>query len=230
VGDQTSQPDRRILLFGGTFDPPHLAHAKLPAQAATQLGCDEILYIPAAINPLKLAAGQPLPTAKEHRLAMLLIAIADVPDSRISTLEIDRPRDQPSYTIDTLRQLHALYVRDQARDDNPQFQLLIGCDQAIDFHRWKDWHEILALAVPAVMLRPPWTLASFESQLRKQYSDVEAEQWLGWTLHLPMMDISATRVRQLLQQGQFDQLAGLLDPAVIDYIRANNLYRSANRM
>ena len=226
MGDSASQPDRRTLLFGGTFDPPHLAHARLPAQAAIQLGCDEILYVPAAMNPVKAAAGQPPPTAKEHRLAMLLLAIADVPNARICTLEIDRPRDQPSYTIHTLRELHANVSRDQSGAGAVQFHLLIGCDQALDFHRWKDWQEILTLAIPAVMLRPPWDRSRFESQLRQQYSSVEAEQWLKWTLHLPMMDINATAIRELIQRDKAEQLGNLLDPAVMEYIRANNLYRA----
>ena len=80
--------DDPILIFGGTFDPPHLAHTALPPLVARRLDCKRILYIPAAANPLKTDAP---PTAVEHRLAMLRLALADVPDAEISTIELDRP-------------------------------------------------------------------------------------------------------------------------------------------
>jgi nicotinate-nucleotide adenylyltransferase len=201
------------MIFGGTFDPPHLAHARLPAMAAAQLNCDEILYIPAAINPLKSDAK---PTSKNHRLAMLLLAIADVPIAKVSTIELERKGR--SYTIDTLRALKRKYAQGRQQgieasgrhrktrrtesSTQPDFRLLIGCDQALDFHRWKDWEEILTLAVPAVMLRPPWNLRKFRKELQSKYSPVEAEKWLEWTLRLPRMDISATEIRNRLHQGK----------------------------
>jgi nicotinic acid mononucleotide adenylyltransferase len=107
--------------------------------------------------------------------------------------------------------------------------LLIGCDQALHFHDWKDWQEILMLATPAVMLRPAWNRRSFEKQLRTKYSPVESEHWMKWTLNLPMMDISASQIRQRLQARDFAGLEGLLDPAVIDYIRGNGLYGAGER-
>src|SRR5262245_29374614 len=186
--DAAANVPRRILVFGGTFDPPHIAHANLPELAARQLECDEIIYVPAAINPLK--QDHP-PTAKEHRLAMLLLAIANIPNAKISAIELDRKG--PSYTIDTLRALRQQFASSgdsprtkpsrskrpmpsSSSDPPPEFRLLLGCDQALSFHEWKDWQEILKLATPAVMVRPPWTPKSFERELRAAYSAVEAEQ------------------------------------------------------
>ena len=257
VADLTPSSPHCILVFGGTFDPPHLAHAILPAQAARQSNCDVILYVPAAINPLK---SQHPVASNQDRLAMLLLATADVPGARISTVELDRPG--PSYMIDTLRALHAEYsprssasrqapARARSRaparaaqggghvavqkaappespgdeDIPPAFRLLIGCDQALDFHRWKDWQQILTLATPAVMLRPPWDEKSFHAALDQKYSKVEADSWKKWTLRLPMLDLNATEIRDLLQSGgNEDLLRERLDPAVLDYIRTNNLY------
>ena len=264
VADAPANSSQRILIFGGTFDPPHLAHSKLPAKAAEQLACDQILYIPAAINPLK---ADTKPTAKEHRLAMLLLAIADVPHARISTIELER--EGISFTIDTLRALRkqmdgggggdasaaqaglerAAGARPErggreegggrggaspahakpskslvatGKSDAPELYLLMGSDQALDFHRWKDWQEVLALARPAVMLRPPYDRKLFQKQLREKYSAVEAEQWLDWTLRLPKMDISASDIRQRVKRDE--NLNDLLDPAVQQYIRTNHLY------
>jgi len=190
---------------------------------ARRLSCDEILYVPAAVNPLKADAA---PTSNEHRLAMLVLAIADVPNAKISTIELDRPG--PSYTIDTLTALHQQFAppsKDRESTARPiDLRLLIGCDQALEFHRWKQWQDILKLATPVVMLRPPWSAEQFAAEVRKTYSAVEAEQWLNWTLTrgLPSMDVSATEIRERLRLHK--SLDDLVDPAVAEYIRINKLY------
>jgi nicotinate-nucleotide adenylyltransferase len=207
-----------VLIFGGTFDPPHRAHVELPQIAARELGCDRIIYVPTAINPLKAEPGTPPPTPAEHRLAMLGLALDGMPNVEISTVELDRP--PPSYTIDTLRALVA--PASDARPAAAAF-LLIGADQALDFHRWKDWQEILRLATPAVMLRPPWTPATYRVALLARYSDAEAARWERATLTtLPAIDISATDLRERLVAGR--PVGGLVDPAVEAYIRALGLY------
>jgi nicotinate-nucleotide adenylyltransferase len=205
---------RRILVFGGTFDPPHLAHAALPAAIAPLLNCDEILYVPAAMNPLKRES----PTSREHRMAMLLLATASIPNARISTLELDRAG--PSYTVTTLEEL----IRTAP---GAEFLLLIGADQALDFHRWKDWQRILRLARPVVMLRPPWTLPQFQAELLKRFTPTEAARWMSWTLvrGVPEMDIRATEIRGDLHAGNYAALSEKLDTAVLDYIRFNGLYQ-----
>ncbi len=203
----------RILIFGGTFDPPHLAHATLPPLVAAQLDCDQILYVPAAISPLKRDAGPH--ASAEHRLAMLDLALRDVPHAQISTIEIDRAG--PSYTVETLEELRREYA------EPCEFRLLIGADQALAFHSWKDWRRILELATPAVMLRPPWDPGRFAQELANVYGASEAAQWRGLVLPAPTMDVTATAVRERLALGQ--DIEGLLDSAVAAYIRQNGLYR-----
>jgi nicotinate-nucleotide adenylyltransferase len=206
------------LIFGGTFDPPHLAHAVLPSAAAQLLRCGRILYVPAAINPLKQATP---PTHPHHRLAMLALALRHVRGAEICTIELDRERahpGEPSYTIDTLRALRQGLPRDAS------MRLLIGADQALEFHRWKDWQAIVALAPPAVMLREPWNAESFAERLSTTFPSDEATRWLGWTLleGLPRMDISASEIRSRVVAGA--SLDGLLDPEVAHYIRVHRLY------
>ena len=236
---QVSSPSR-ILIFGGTFDPPHRAHIELPQAAARELKCDRIIYIPAAINPLKAAPGTPPPTPANHRLAMLRLALADVPTVEISTIELDRSEDRPSYTIDTLREVvgwaqptatsTGASSRRRSNDDSavgdahPTLFLLIGADQSLDFHRWKDWREILKLATPAVMLRPPWTQATYAKALRQRYDADETRQWEERTLkRLPMIDVSATEIRRRIADGESTD--GLVDPRVAAYVREHGLYR-----
>jgi nicotinate-nucleotide adenylyltransferase len=225
VAESGAQNPKRVLVFGGTFDPPHLAHARLPRIIADRLQCDQILYIPAAVNPLKT---QGPAVGSDHRVAMLVLALADSPIARISTIELDRPG--PSFTVDSLRQL-----REQRHEpatsptsNEPQLLLLMGSDQALDFHRWKDWREILGLATPVVMLRPPWDERSFRAELAKRFPPDEAERWRSWTIFptdgLPLLDISATEIRRRLTAGE--PLDGLVDPNVDAYITANRLYQS----
>jgi nicotinate-nucleotide adenylyltransferase len=145
---------QRVLIFGGTFDPPHRAHVELPPRIAQQLGCDRLLYVPAALNPLKVDSP---PTDSSHRLEMLRRAVVDVPNAEICTIELERKG--PSYTVDTLEELR------RRLGEDVEMRLLIGGDQALEFHRWKDWKRIIELAEPVVMLRPPWNRETFREQL-----------------------------------------------------------------
>jgi nicotinate-nucleotide adenylyltransferase len=208
----------RTLIFGGTFDPPHRAHVELPQAAARELGCEKVVYVPAAINPLKSGPDHPRPTPAQDRLAMLRLALRDVPHVEISELELNRKG--PSYTIDTLRALRS----NPSTSVPPDLFLLIGADQALDFHRWRDWQEIIKLARPAVMLRPPWTLDGFTSALCQRYSPDESQQWLDRTLRtLPVLDITATDIRRSLRDGQ--PVTGMLASGVESYIRTHHLYQ-----
>lgn len=208
------------LLFGGTFDPPHLAHVELPMLVADEIACDRVLYVPAAINPLK--AKTP-PTPQEHRLAMLEIALRDQPRASISTIELER--DGPSYFVDTLEE-----IAEQEEDagdaegrSGATRRFLIGADQAVQFHRWRSWERILELAEPAVMLRPPWDEASFHAALTEAGTDESArDAWMRRIVIAPLRDIDGTTIRRLLREGE--DVSHLLDPAVLAYIHRHGLY------
>ncbi len=200
----------RIIVFGGTFDPPHRAHVVLPQLVAKRLGASRIIYVLNASNPLK----EQEPTAAIHRLAMLKLALQEVPEAEISTIELSRPA--PSYTVDTLTELR------EELPTNADLFLLIGADASLSFSRWRDPERILKLATPAVMLRPPWDRASFREQLLRQMSAKEVERWMDWTIPVPRMEMSASEIRRRLNAGE--SLADMLHPAVIDYIRRHDLY------
>ncbi len=206
---------QRVLVFGGTFDPPHIAHARLPDIIARQLGCDCIIYVPARVSPHKLESP---PTADEHRLAMLTLAIADVPNACVSTVELDRPG--PSYMVDTLRQLRAA---DADGNGDTQWLLLIGADQALLFDTWKDWREIMTLAQPIVMLRPPMTREAFAEAVSGRFDPEIARTWQEAVVEVPAIDVSATTLRDRLARGA--SVDGWLDPAVAAYIAQTGLYR-----
>jgi nicotinate-nucleotide adenylyltransferase len=184
---------------------------------ADRLSCDQILYVPAARNPLK---NEPPLTPVDHRLAMLALALADTPGARISTLELDRAG--PSYTVDTLEALQA------ELGGHVELRLLIGADHALQFRSWKQWRHILELAKPAVMLRPPLTREAFLAQLEKMYDPDEAHQWYQWAVQLPLLDISSSDVRRRLDENS--ALDDVLDPAIIAYIRSHGLYGAATAL
>ncbi len=203
-----SQP---ILIFGGTFDPPHLAHAKLPPIVAEKLDCGKIIYVPAALNPLK--SDEP-PTSASHRLAMLRLVVDEIPHAEIDTLELDR--EGSSYTVDTLitmRRRHGEYA---------SLFLLIGADHVLTFTQWKDWQRILKLAEPVVMPRPPWPREKLIEEIHQRNDTAMAEYWIAHLADVPYLNVSATDVRHKITTNQ--DLTGTLDRRVIDYIHRHGLY------
>lgn len=200
-----------ILIYGGTFDPPHRAHVELPALVAERLSAERIIYVPTSSNPLK----DEQPTPARHRLAMLRFALRDC--SRCEINEMELGRDGPAYTVETLEQLRVEYA------GNVELRLLLGADAAISFHRWKNPERILDLATPVVMLRPPWDRDAFRAKLLASHSAEQVERWLGWTVDVPVIDIDATllRTRIAAEEDVSDDLA----PAVLEYIREHGLYK-----
>ena len=202
---------KRILIFGGTFDPPHRAHVDLPVLVARELECERIVYVPAAQNPLK---GEPPIASAEHRLAMLRLAIRAMPIAAISTVELDR--GGPSYFVETLEALRA------ELGDGVNLHFLIGADQAVDFRRWKDCERILRLATPAVLLRPPWTRDRLLDALVGAHGEDEGRRWMDRVTTAPLLDVSATELRRTLAAGE--EPIGALDAAVAAYVREHGLY------
>ncbi len=209
-----------VLLYGGTFDPPHRAHLTLPPLAREAIDADLLLYIPAAAPPLKTG---PI-ASPAHRIAMLTAGLADIAHTAIATLELDRAKANPavpSFTIDTLRTL-------RAQRPNTTLRLLIGADQARQFHRWKDAREIITLADPAVTLRPPLDdPEALLTDIAPHWAPQELAQWGGRLIELPPIKASSTRARRLLTTDPASpEIQSLLTPPVLHYITKNNLYTS----
>jgi nicotinate-nucleotide adenylyltransferase len=206
-----------LLLFGGSFDPPTIAHTSVAADArSAALGSGAWLcFVPAARSPFKPDP----PAPDDHRVAMLRLAIGAVPKACVWTDEIDRAAaGQPSYWIDTLR-------RARAQRPGAGLRFLIGADQAAEFHRWKDARAVLSLAPPLVYPREPLeTPQALRERLEavQVWTDSELDRWSGAMLDLPTTPGSATDVRRALASGA--PAPGLLAPEVAAYIRQHRLY------
>jgi len=206
-----------VLLFGGTFDPPHIAHIDLPHRAKEACGADWLVYIPAAQSPHK--ADSP-GASGDDRAAMLSAAIGSRAGTIVSRIEIDST-DGPSYTVRTLEKIRA------ALGEARTIRLLIGADQAVSFHRWYEYERIIELAEPLVMLRSPdETQQTLLDSMRSHWDEHGLARWAERIVDVPVLDVSATRVRELLDRGYIDsaELAAMLPREVIEIIRARGLY------
>ena len=199
---------KKVLLFGGTFDPIHNGHLATAAAACNELAADVVCFMPAAASPFKL--GQACASAS-HRLAMIQLAIADNPRFIASDLEITFP--PPSYTLNTLQQL-------QAKHSNTNILLLIGADQLPKLHAWHNINELLRLTDLAILPRPGSPAApAAPAQINPAAWAARPRLWLA----TPLTPISSTDVRRRVSQGQ--PINELVPSAVERYIKQHALYR-----
>ncbi|HBS28662.1 MAG TPA: nicotinate (nicotinamide) nucleotide adenylyltransferase, partial [Phycisphaerales bacterium] len=212
---------RSVLLFGGSFDPPTLAHTRLPPRVRDALGLDWALYLPAARSPLKSAAPG---ASAQDRLDMLAAALAGAERCSIGTLELDRGDAEPSYTVDTLRTLR------RALGPSVTLRLLIGTDQAAQFHRWREPREVLALAEPVVITRPDAGAdGALPASMAERWRPDEMAAWRRRLVRVPPIDASSTEARALLSNDatrDAPRLLELLPGPVLHLIRDRALYKA----
>ena len=196
--------EQRIGLLGGSFDPIHIAHIQLACAAREHLNLDCVTLIPAS-QPWQREA---LHVDAQHRLEMVKLAIANKPKLFVNALEIDRGGS--TYTIETIHLL----------DPKPHYYWLLGADQLNNFCTWHKWADI-AQRVTLVVAHRPHSPLCVPSPLQERIN-----QNLAALEVLPFepLAISASDIRQRLANNQ--SVDTLLDKQVIQYIEANNLYRT----
>ena len=188
----------RIGVFGGSFDPVHVGHLIVAEAAADLLQLEKILFVPARVQPFKV--GQHSASA-EARVEMLQLAIADNPGFSLDRREIER--EGPSYTVDTLRELHSETPQDE-------LFLLVGADAAWDLPRWHEAETLSRYANLIALSRPGFEMPEFEMISR--------------AVDVPAISLSATHIRRSVCSG--GSLRYLLPSAVLEYIESNGLYGS----
>jgi nicotinate-nucleotide adenylyltransferase len=195
---------RRVGLFGGSFDPVHSAHVALAQAALAELTLDEVHWIPAG-QPWRRSAPSRRPCTAR---AMVRLAIQHEPRFVLDRIELQR--SGASYTLDTVQAL-------AAAQPGTQWFLLIGQDQYVALHTWRNWQTLLGLVVLAVANRP--------GPPRQPHAEVQ--RFAHRMVPLPMLDISSTDIRQRVAAGA--SISHLVPPTVARYIESHGLYRATPR-
>lgn len=203
---EKSKSLQKIAMLGGSFNPIHNGHIYIAQQFAEKLSLCKVLFIPTYIAPHK--ESKDLASA-HHRLKMCEIAAKANPIFEASNIEIKR--GGKSYTVDTLNKLKSLYP-------NSQLYLLCGADMFTSLHQWKNYSEIIKLAVICSIPRDEQGFDEL-SQYAKKLEKDGAQTFL---LNTPKKIISSTHIRSLIKQGR--EINSLVPLEVMNYIKNNSLY------
>ena len=196
----------RLGILGGTFNPVHLGHLICAQEAHLQLRLDRVLLIPAARSPHK-PFDEDDPGA-EHRLSLCRLAVAGDERLQVSPIEVERPG--PSYTVDTLRELHS-------REPDSELYLIVGGDVAAGLPTWQEPEQVLALARLAVATRRGTPRRSIDEALGGLRGGERAAFF-----EMPTIEISSTDIRRRVQSQA--PIRYLVPDAVAQYIDEHRLY------
>ncbi|MEU7905145.1 nicotinate-nucleotide adenylyltransferase [Actinoplanes sp. NPDC049118] len=191
---------RRIGIMGGTFDPIHHGHLVAASEVQSRFGLDEVVFVP---------TGQPWQKGKvspaEDRYLMTVIATASNPHFQVSRADVDR--DGPTYTVDTLRDLHAIFGH------SADLFFITGADALAKILSWKDALEMLSLAHFVGVTRPGFEL-----------SDEHLPADSVTLVEVPAMAISSSACRTRVAEGL--PVWYLVPDGVVQYIAKRGLYRT----
>lgn len=214
---------RKIGIFGGSFNPPHIGHINVITTIQKKLGLDVIHIIPAAQNPLKHPIEGATP---EHRLEMARLAFSTY-GSNFIVDDREIKRGGKSFTIDTIRELKAEYPKDE-------LCLIMGYDVFEEFGSWKDVPQILELTNIVVVSRPggdfPDTkeeLPGFLKPFAKDFDFNIVELSTGKNLQfvaLKDIEISAADLRKKIRAQRNTEK--FLPLSVEGYIKEHHIYQN----
>ena len=196
-----------IGVLGGTFDPVHNGHLIVAGEVMAGLGLAAVIFVPAGQPWLK---ADWLITPAEHRLQMLRLALADKPDFKISTVEIERAG--PSYTVDTMAEL-----REKAGSDDELF-FILGQDNLAQIPQWQEPSRLMEMCYLVAVNRPGAPRPKLKS-LEKSLPGISPRVML---LDRPEIDISASDIRERVARGL--SVRHLVPEPVNRYIKENGLY------
>ena len=180
-----------VAVYSGSFNPVHNGHIAI-AKAALKAGSDEVWLIVSPQNPHKKEKDL---WPFEDRIKMAELAVTDQPLIKVSDCENLLPR--PSYTINTLEFLQKSWPENK-------FRLLIGEDNLVKFHLWKDYRQILETFGLIIYPR--------SSQLVRP---TEYDQFI-YKMKAPLLDVSSSEIRKRLSDNA--SIHNLVPPAVEKYI------------
>ncbi len=196
----------RVGVLGGTFNPPHIGHLVCAQEARAALGLARVLLVPAGIPPHKAVGEDPGPAA---RVALCERACAGEDWLSVCPLELERPG--PSYTVDTLRELHA-------REPEPELTFILGGDMALSFGGWREPGEIVRLARLAVAER-----GAAREEIADALRAVPGAAERTDVFSMPRLDVSSSTLRSRVRAGS--PIRHLVPDGVGEMIAAQGLYR-----
>ncbi|WP_213013713.1 nicotinate-nucleotide adenylyltransferase [Paractinoplanes toevensis] len=195
---------RRIGIMGGTFDPIHHGHLVAASEVQARFDLDEVVFVP---------TGQPYEKGKvspaEDRYLMTVIATASNPRFHVSRADVDR--DGPTYTVDTLRDMRAIYGPDT------QLYFITGADALSRILGWKDALEMLTMAHFVGVTRPGFELTG---------DHLPADSVT--LVSVPAMAISSSACRARVAGGE--PVWYLVPDGVVQYINKRGLYRGSGNV
>ena len=201
---------KRIAFYGGSFDPLHNGHLTIARKLIRLFKLDEVIFVPAFHAPHKKDKN---PTSAFHRYAMLCLATNDLPNIKVSKMELDAPTKP--YTVETLLRL---------KDELPDTQIffVMGADSWAEITTWRNWGKVLMLVNIIVVTRPAYPIGftHVTQEIRESIIDlrtkVEHPQSEIWNLELGTkkeqiyitdivnLDISATEIRRKIRENEYD--------------------------
>jgi nicotinate-nucleotide adenylyltransferase len=193
----------KVALFGGSFNPIHLAHLIIAERVGDSLTLDRVLFMPCAVPALK--SGNELATGM-HRLEMVRQAIAG--NERFEVSDIELQRGGKSYTVETLAALKEQFMLQRS-----DLFLIIGGDNLQEFQAWRDPEEINRLCRIVVADRPG---ASYAGRVPGYVSDLIV-------IDTPLMYFSSTDIRSRIRESR--SIRYLVPEAVERYIVRHKLYQ-----
>ncbi len=194
----------RIGVYGGTFDPIHIAHLVVAEQVRDSLNLDKIFFIPCASPPHKTLR---IITSAAHRLEM--VRLATVGDAAFIASDLEIKRGGLSYTVDTLEQILA---QNAVREED--LFLIIGADSLAEMASWRSAGRIFELCRVVAVSRP-------NSDLRREFADFRKN---AIRLNTPLLGISSSELRERVKAGE--SIHYLVPPKVEEYILKNELYKA----
>ena len=197
----------RVGVLGGTFNPPHIAHLVCAQEARAALGLDRVLLVPAGVPPHKEVRDDP---GAAVRVALCRLAAAGEPGVGVS--EVETERAGPSWTVDTLRELHA-------REPEHQLTFILGGDMAVSLGTWREPEEIVRLARLAVAERGKHS----REQIAHALGAIPGAAEQTDVFSMPRLDVSSSDLRGRVRSGA--PIRHLVPDAVAEYIEREGLYR-----
>jgi nicotinate-nucleotide adenylyltransferase len=214
-GDRTV----KAVVFGGTFNPPHIGHLRMAEQVIYAHGMERVIFVPAHTPPHKSTEKIARPG---HRLSMTQICCRDNDRFQVSDLEIRA--GGPSYTVNTLEKLRDTFGKD--------LRFLMGSDSLAEIRTWKEYERLFDLSNFIVISRPgisfekawadlPQSIRGLYRETGDGYERLDMDQQITRS-PITGLDISATLIRSLIRDNISPRY--LVTDEVLAYIQNNGLY------